>query len=229
MQRFIFAGLIGAALLVGRPAAAPAQPGPDNVKRIEAELEKVRGHMRELQAALEKAHAAGQGPERKGADDDRPMAKKKGGFGSMGGAGFGKKDGKGAFGGGFDPKDGEYGKKKDGKGPGAGFGKKKDGKSPWGDGPPFAKKKDGKGPWGEGPPWARKGPGQYPGFGGPPWARGGQGPWARGGARGFGGASPWARATGRERPGALGNRELERRLDHIMRELEELRRDISRR
>jgi hypothetical protein len=193
MWRIVGLGVLGAALLAGRPTAVQAQPSKEEFRRIESELEKLRGYVKELEARLKQGQP--ETPERKG----------------PGGPPFGKK------------KEGPAGETPP-------FAKKKDGKGPWGDGPPFAKK-DGKGPWAkDGPPFARmekKDPPPVakkdgPGRGGPPWA--GMGP-----GRGFGGGSPWARMEEGRRGGPGRSSDLERRLDRILEELEDIRRELRRR
>jgi hypothetical protein len=199
MWRLLGLGMLS--LTLACVGSARAQAPPD-AKRLEGELEKLRARMNEIEALLKKVKGGGVDLERKGPEEgDGPrFAPFEGKKGPFGGGGFGKK-------GPMMEGKGPFAGKKDGKGPPV-LGEKGEGK-----GPAFAGKKgEGKGPpWapgdGDGPPWARRGgSGRGPAFG-PPWMRGGYG-------------------GGRE---TMRTEDIERRLDRILRDLEDLRRDIGRR
>jgi hypothetical protein len=57
VQRLLFAAAFGVLLATARPALAQGKP-KDDVKKLEAELAKLRGHLEALQARLTKAKEA---------------------------------------------------------------------------------------------------------------------------------------------------------------------------
>jgi hypothetical protein len=245
MSRYILVAVIGLTWAVASPAIAQAQPdkGPP-VKKLEAEIEKLRNQIQELQERLEKAQA--RAPERRPGGGAEGEKKKKDGQGAMGFGGSGGKGpggkgpggfGPGGFGrGGFGPGFGGFGGKKKGAEGADRDGakmredwakKKKDfGGSPWG------KKKGGKdadgkdkratgkdSPWRKmpdrsaGAEWAKK----KSAFDAPKSGRGSR----------FGGDPSWAGSFGRGWSSRDG--EIERRLERIQDEIEQLRRELRRR
>jgi hypothetical protein len=231
MWRYLLVVAFGVMLAAARPALAQGPPDKGHLKNLEADIDKLRGQVQNLERLLKKTQDS---KAEEGAPERRPggggtgagfyMKKKDGkpmGFGGFGGGSPGakKKDGKGS-GDDWAKKKEEWAKKKKdfpgGGFPGGGFwGMKKDGKGP-------GQKMQGKGPWAD---WGKKKAafgemskksGKGPSFGRPPWATAGFG-------RGFGGG--WS--DGRGSDGRYGD--IERRLERIQEEIEQLRRELRRR
>jgi hypothetical protein len=96
MARWLIVAGLAAALCVGRPATALAQPGKDDVKKLETELDKLKAQIKDVEARLEKAKDAAKKEEAKktgerdrGRDFRGQFERGSRGFGGFGGFGRG--------------------------------------------------------------------------------------------------------------------------------------------